>query len=148
MLAMLAFTFLAARTIPIRLRLMTTRNTGIKISITRASRHWMVNMTAIAHDLIPESRYQAFFAVVVVMVAAYLLRSALQYVVSYWGHTFGVLVEGGGGGGAPPPRPPPPGCGVDIVLEPVSRPSSSCGSRSGQPPHLSGTARSGAPTSP
>ena len=45
------------------------------------------------YDLIPESRYQAFFAVVVVMVAAYLLRSALQYVVSYWGHTFGVLVE-------------------------------------------------------
>ena len=31
------------------------------------------------YDLIPESRYQAFFAVVVVMVAAYLLRSALQY---------------------------------------------------------------------
>ena len=45
------------------------------------------------YDLIPESRYQAFIAVVVVMVAAYLLRSALQYVVSYWGHTFGVLVE-------------------------------------------------------
>ena len=45
-------------------------------------------------------------------------------------------------------RRSPPGCGVDIVLEPVSRPSSSCGSRSGQPPHLSGTARSGAPTSP
>ena len=45
------------------------------------------------YELIPDSRYQAFFAVVVVMVAAYLLRSALQYVVSYWGHTFGVLVE-------------------------------------------------------
>ena len=44
------------------------------------------------YDLIPESRYQAFFAVVAILVAAYLLR-ALQYVVCYWGHTFGVLVE-------------------------------------------------------
>ncbi len=43
--------------------------------------------------LIPESRYQAFFAVMAVLVAAYLLRAALQYVVCYWGHTFGVLVE-------------------------------------------------------
>ncbi len=45
------------------------------------------------YDLIPESRYQAFFAVVAILVAAYLLRAALQYVVCYWGHTFGVLVE-------------------------------------------------------
>ena len=43
--------------------------------------------------LIPQSRYQAFFAVMAVLVAAYLLRAALQYVVCYWGHTFGVLVE-------------------------------------------------------
>ena len=45
------------------------------------------------YDLIPESRYQAFFAVVAILVAADLLRAALQYVVCYWGHTFGVLVE-------------------------------------------------------
>ena len=45
------------------------------------------------YELIPESRYQAFFAVVVVLVLAYLLRAGLQYVVTYWGHTFGVLVE-------------------------------------------------------
>ncbi len=45
------------------------------------------------YDLIPESRYQAFFAVIAVLVGAYLLRAALQYVVCYWGHTFGVLVE-------------------------------------------------------
>ena len=45
------------------------------------------------YDLIPESRYQAFFTVVAILVAAYLLRAALQYVVCYWGHTFGVLVE-------------------------------------------------------
>ena len=45
------------------------------------------------YELIPESKYQAFFAVIVVLVAAYLLRAALQYIVCYWGHTFGVLVE-------------------------------------------------------
>ncbi|MDE7218250.1 MAG: ABC transporter ATP-binding protein/permease [Oscillospiraceae bacterium] len=45
------------------------------------------------YELIPESRYQAFFAVVLVLIAAYLLRAGLQYIVCYWGHTFGVLVE-------------------------------------------------------
>ena len=45
------------------------------------------------YELIPESRYQAFFAVIAVMVAAYLLRAGLQYIVCYWGHAFGVLVE-------------------------------------------------------
>ena len=43
--------------------------------------------------LIPESRSQAFFAVMAVMLCAYVLRAGLQYVVCYWGHTFGVLVE-------------------------------------------------------
>ena len=45
------------------------------------------------YELIPESRYQAFFAVIAVMVVAYLLRAGLQYIVCYWGHAFGVLVE-------------------------------------------------------
>ncbi|MBD5162786.1 MAG: ABC transporter ATP-binding protein [Oscillibacter sp.] len=45
------------------------------------------------YELIPENRYKAFFAVIVVVVAAYLLRAGLQYIVCYWGHTFGVLVE-------------------------------------------------------
>ncbi len=45
------------------------------------------------YELIPQSRYRAFFAVILVLVAAYLLRSLLQFVVTYWGHTFGVLVE-------------------------------------------------------
>ena len=45
------------------------------------------------YELIPENMYQAFAAVIVVVLAAYLLRAGLQYVVCYWGHTFGVLVE-------------------------------------------------------
>ena len=45
------------------------------------------------YDLIPESKYQAFFAVIGILLIAYVIRSVLQYVVRYWGHTFGVLVE-------------------------------------------------------
>ncbi len=45
------------------------------------------------YELIPENLYQAFFAVIAVMLAAYLLRAGLQYIVCYWGHAFGVLVE-------------------------------------------------------
>ena len=45
------------------------------------------------YELIPENRYQAFFAVIAVMIAAYLLRAGLQYIVCYWGHAFGMLVE-------------------------------------------------------
>ncbi len=43
--------------------------------------------------LIPEGRYHTFFLVIAAMVAVYLVRSAFQYVICYWGHTFGVLVE-------------------------------------------------------
>lgn len=43
--------------------------------------------------LIPEGRYHTFFLVIAAMVAAYLVRSVFQYVICYWGHTFGVLVE-------------------------------------------------------
>ena len=45
------------------------------------------------YELIPGNLYGAFFAVVGVIVAAYLLRAVLQYVVVYWGHAFGILVE-------------------------------------------------------
>ena len=34
------------------------------------------------YELIPESRYRAFFAVIAVMVGAYLLRALLQYVAT------------------------------------------------------------------
>ena len=44
-------------------------------------------------ELLPKNAYQAFFAVVVVMVAMYVIRAALQYIITFWGHTFGVLVE-------------------------------------------------------
>lgn len=45
------------------------------------------------YELIPGHVYGAFFAVMGTMIAAYILRAFLQYVVTYWGHSFGVLVE-------------------------------------------------------
>ena len=45
------------------------------------------------YELLPQSAYRTFFAVMAVVLAAFLLRSLLQYVICYWGHTFGILVE-------------------------------------------------------
>ncbi len=45
------------------------------------------------YELIPQSKFRAFAAVVAALLAAYLLRSVFQYIVTYWGHTFGVRVE-------------------------------------------------------
>jgi ATP-binding cassette subfamily B protein len=45
------------------------------------------------YQLLPENAYRTFFAVMTVVVAAFALRAALQFVICYWGHTFGILVE-------------------------------------------------------
>ena len=45
------------------------------------------------YELLPRSAYQTFFSVMAVILAAFLLRSLLQYIICYWGHTFGILVE-------------------------------------------------------
>ena len=45
------------------------------------------------YELLPQSAYRTFFAVMAVVFAAFLLRSLLTYVICYWGHTFGILVE-------------------------------------------------------
>ena len=45
------------------------------------------------YQLLPQSAYTAFFAVMAVVFAAFLLRALLTYVICYWGHTFGILVE-------------------------------------------------------
>ena len=43
--------------------------------------------------LLPERQFEAFFAVVAIFAAAYLCKGILYYIVSYWGHIFGVRVE-------------------------------------------------------
>ncbi|MET0017756.1 ABC transporter transmembrane domain-containing protein [Oscillibacter sp.] len=45
------------------------------------------------YSLLPANAWQAFFGVMAVVVAAFTLRAGLSYVISYYGHTFGILVE-------------------------------------------------------
>ena len=42
---------------------------------------------------LPEKQFRVFFIVMAAVVAAYVLRSGLYFVVAYWGHTFGIRVE-------------------------------------------------------
>ena len=42
---------------------------------------------------LPEKQFRVFFLVMAAVVAAYVLRSGLYFVVAYWGHTFGIRVE-------------------------------------------------------
>ena len=43
------------------------------------------------YELLPQSAYSAFFAVMAVVMIAFALRAVLTYVICYWGHTFGIL---------------------------------------------------------
>ena len=52
----------------------------------------LVTRTAL-YDLLPESRYQTFFLAMGIMAGAYVLRGFLQFIVAYYGHTFGIHVE-------------------------------------------------------
>ena len=58
----------------------------IDLSFPLVARHAMYNM-------LPEKAYQVFFTVMAVFVVAFVLKAALQFVITYWGHMFGVRVE-------------------------------------------------------
>ncbi|MBE6982014.1 MAG: ABC transporter ATP-binding protein [Ruminococcaceae bacterium] len=45
------------------------------------------------YELLPNKLYATFFTVILILVGAYLIRTFLQFVVAYFGHTFGVRVE-------------------------------------------------------
>ncbi len=45
------------------------------------------------YDMLPEKMYQTFFLVMAVVVGCYVLRSVLNFIVAYFGHTFGIRVE-------------------------------------------------------
>ena len=45
------------------------------------------------YDLLPNQQYRAFFTVMALMMAAFIVRALLYYVIAYWGHTFGIRVE-------------------------------------------------------
>ena len=45
------------------------------------------------YDMLPNRMYRTFFLVMAAVVASYMLRSFLNYIVTYFGHTFGIRVE-------------------------------------------------------
>ena len=45
------------------------------------------------YDMLPNQMYKTFFFVMVAALGSYVLRSVLQFVVAYYGHTFGIRVE-------------------------------------------------------
>ena len=45
------------------------------------------------YDMLPGQMYQTFFTVMVIVLACYVLRSFLNFIVAYFGHTFGIRVE-------------------------------------------------------
>ncbi len=45
------------------------------------------------YEMLPNQLYRTFFTVMVTVVAFYVLRAFLNYIVAYYGHTFGIRVE-------------------------------------------------------
>lgn len=45
------------------------------------------------YKLLPDNAWRTFWTVMVVVFCAYILRSVFTYIITYWGHTFGVRVE-------------------------------------------------------
>ena len=45
------------------------------------------------YQLLPRSAYRTFFVVMLIVVLAYVVRSLMHFVITYWGHTFGIRVE-------------------------------------------------------
>ncbi|MEE3362263.1 MAG: ABC transporter transmembrane domain-containing protein, partial [Anaerovoracaceae bacterium] len=45
------------------------------------------------YTLLPGHLYKVFWTVMAVVFAAYALRALMYYIITYWGHTFGVRVE-------------------------------------------------------
>ena len=52
----------------------------------------LITRTAL-YDLLPNEKYQTFFVIMVAVLGFYVLRSFLQYIIAYYGHTFGIRVE-------------------------------------------------------
>ena len=45
------------------------------------------------YQWLPDKDYRVFFTVMAVVAMAFVLRAGLYYIVTYWGHTFGIRVE-------------------------------------------------------
>ncbi len=58
----------------------------IDLAFPTASRYCM-------QHLLPEQAFSAFFAVMAILAGAYVLKGILYYVITYWGHLLGALME-------------------------------------------------------
>lgn len=47
----------------------------------------------VMYSMLPEKKYRAFFIIMFAVMIFYIVRSFAYYVMTYWGHTFGVRVE-------------------------------------------------------
>ena len=45
------------------------------------------------YDLLPDKAYRFFFILMASVAVFFLLRSLCYYIMTYWGHTFGIRVE-------------------------------------------------------
>ena len=45
------------------------------------------------YELLPQNAYRTFFTVMAAAAAAFAVRGVLTYIIGYYGHTFGILVE-------------------------------------------------------
>ena len=52
----------------------------------------LITRTAL-YDWLPNQQYRFFFTIMIVVAACYGLRAFLQFIVAYFGHTFGIRVE-------------------------------------------------------
>ncbi len=52
----------------------------------------LITRTAL-YEWLPQQKYQFFFTMMLLVACCYLVRSCLQFVVAYYGHTFGIRVE-------------------------------------------------------
>ena len=59
---------------------------AVDLAFPLVSRHAM-------YEMLPDKLYGAFFTVMGIVAVSYVLRSVCNYVMTYWGHTFGVRVE-------------------------------------------------------
>lgn len=59
---------------------------AIDLAFPLVSRHAMYKM-------LPDKLYGTFFTVMLIVAFSYVIRSVCNYIMTYWGHTFGVRVE-------------------------------------------------------
>ena len=45
------------------------------------------------YELLPRDAYRTFFTVMAIVLLAFAVRAGMQFIIGYWGHTFGILVE-------------------------------------------------------